>query len=568
MTFHEQMLDGFVKDRMAVACGRCGVTALWQDKEGLAYIKSLEDGHIQTDSFKNVYFVDKLSEKYLYTDSATGIKHKEYTYKISPVWETLKDRKDIYLVDKFEKCPCCGKSYDDTAVKIFGFWDELKSEYNIETLITPGSTSSSVITRGSDYAERDYRSAVSYNYPTKTAEAIYSECEKSPAAFSVISEEAVKELSVPEFIKKFIETEAVISALKERIKFLDYKLSPFVFYSNESLWEFYRNAFSNRIGIAIPLGEKRKELLNKLEMYNGAAFDPESVSISVQDAVEPKKPAPPVKPNQPELMKVTLFNKAKAAAENEKLMAEYNAALQIYINLASTFDERLATYEKDYAEYLEKHNAYLAVKEAEIAKARKAFEKEQNDPARAEKISVLENQLRELEKEFDLVPEKAMELTYKEEEREFFKAVREEMEQAKALLKKAYAARQYLKTCGVVHPKYANLVALSSIYEYYETGRTDTLTGPNGAYNLYEQDVKAEAIIESLHGIADKLEGIESAQYTILYTLQDMKENTEKLLTDIADNTARIAYNTAVTAHYTKLNSQLLDSVGMMIALK
>ena len=47
-----------------------------------------------------------------------------------------------------------------------------------------------------------------------------------------------------------------------------------------------------------------------------------------------------------------------------------------------------------------------------------------------------------------------------------------------------------------------------------------------------------------------------------------MKENTEKLLANIADNTARIAYNTAVTAHYTKLNSQLLNSVGMMIALK
>lgn len=571
MSFHEKVLSGFVTDHAVISCGYCGVTAIWQDAEGLNYIKSIEDGREDKSEFKAAYFIDELFKEYKYTD-AGGIKHNEYTYKISPVWSQLKDRKDIYLVDRLEKCPCCGKPYDDTAVQTNEMWSGLCNKLNIESQITPGYsfgyTPYYEIGRRAD----EYSRSVRWGAESENTRLVFNECEKNPSEYVVVSEDAVKEISVTDFIKIFIETEAVISSLKERIKYLDIKGSLFAIHSKEELTDIYREAFNKRIGFAIPIGERRKAVVSQFEALNSKApFNPESVdlsSLSVKDMPEPKKPATPVKPAEPVLQKANLFNKAKVEAENQKIMAQYNADLALYVNLASTYDDRLAKYEKDYAEYLEKHNAYIAAKSEAIAKAKAQFEADKNSPDKALKIAALEESLKEIEKEFEAVPEKALKLALPQGENEYFAAIAEEMEQAKALLKKAYGARSYLKGCGVVHPKYANLGALTSILEYYETGRTDSLTGPNGAYNLYEQALQAQTIINSLDNIANRLESVENAQYSILYTIQDMKENTEKLLTNIADNTARIAYNTAVTAHYTKLNSQLLNSVGMMIALK
>ena len=38
---------------------------------------------------------------------------------------------------------------------------------------------------------------------------------------------------------------------------------------------------------------------------------------------------------------------------------------------------------------------------------------------------------------------------------------------------------------NIIYPKYRNLPALTSIYEYYVTGRCEELSGPYGAYNFY-----------------------------------------------------------------------------------
>ncbi len=307
MSFHEKTLSGFVTDHAVVSCGYCGVTAIWQDAEGLNYIKSIEDGREDKSEYKSTYFIDELAKEYKYTD-AGGIKRNEYIYKISPVWASLKDRKDIYLVDRLEKCPCCGKPYDDTAVKNWPMWDNLREKFNIETQITPGHSSGYKpyyeIGRRAD----EYSRSIRWGEDSQKALAIYEECEKCPAEYEIVSEEASKTLSVTDFIKIFIETEAVISSCKERIKFLDIKGSHFALHSKEELTEIHREAFNKRIGLAIPLGEKRKALINELELLNGnAVFDPETVAISVSDAIEPKKPAVPVKPAEPVLQKASLF---------------------------------------------------------------------------------------------------------------------------------------------------------------------------------------------------------------------------------------------------------------------
>lgn len=71
----------------------------------------------------------------------------------------------------------------------------------------------------------------------------------------------------------------------------------------------------------------------------------------------------------------------------------------------------------------------------------------------------------------------------------------------------------------IVHPKYRNLVAMNQICEYIETGRCYELTGHDGAYNLYESELRANRIIAQLDKVNDNLELVKQNQYMIYTTL-------------------------------------------------
>jgi len=54
---------------------------------------------------------------------------------------------------------------------------------------------------------------------------------------------------------------------------------------------------------------------------------------------------------------------------------------------------------------------------------------------------------------------------------------------------------------NILHEKYRNITAVSSILDYLSTGRTGTLTRTGtdpGAYNIYEDDVRAGKIISAI----------------------------------------------------------------------
>ena len=73
--------------------------------------------------------------------------------------------------------------------------------------------------------------------------------------------------------------------------------------------------------------------------------------------------------------------------------------------------------------------------------------------------------------------------------------------QTKELLDKLYAK-------DVIYPKYRTLPALTSIYEYFVTGRCDSLAGANGAYNMYEDEVRKDTVISQLNTVIENLEQI------------------------------------------------------------
>ena len=110
-----------------------------------------------------------------------------------------------------------------------------------------------------------------------------------------------------------------------------------------------------------------------------------------------------------------------------------------------------------------------------------------------------------------------------------------------------------------IYNKYRNLPALTSIYEYFITGRCDELRGPHGAYNLYEDEVRKDTVISQLSQVIENLEQIKQNQYMLYNQVKIMRENTEIISREIATirgYTGSIMQLSAVNAYYSALTAR------------
>ena len=283
-------------------------------------------------------------------------------------------------------------------------------------------------------------------------------------------------------------------------------------------------------------------------------------------------PPQPIKPEEPTFVKPGLFNKKKVEAENEKRKADYQQLLR--------------NWEADcnrWAEEIER-----------LKQAQQTIEKNAEQEAKkaaADELLAVEEEVKAAE---SMLAEATAALAEKKTENE--RTLGEtpldiEVRKAEELLRRCVDARVQYERMNVIFPKYRNLVAYSTFYEYLETGRCTALSGPDGAYNLYESELRQNAIISQLSDILDSMEEIKANQYMVYSQLKQMNAGLDKLnhsmaqavtslqqigssvnsikdyTEHIAENSDIIAYNTAVTAHYTKLNAELTDSLGYLVAL-
>ena len=99
---------------------------------------------------------------------------------------------------------------------------------------------------------------------------------------------------------------------------------------------------------------------------------------------------------------------------------------------------------------------------------------------------------------------------------------------------------------NVIFPKYRNFVSITTINEYFLSGRCDKLEGPDGAYNLYEMELRQNIIIAQLSNIIDNLEQIRSNQYSLYEELQ--KSNCT--INEILSETRRMKETAKLTAYF------------------
>lgn len=101
----------------------------------------------------------------------------------------------------------------------------------------------------------------------------------------------------------------------------------------------------------------------------------------------------------------------------------------------------------------------------------------------------------------------------------------------------------------IIFPKYRNLVAITAINEYLMSGRCSQLEGPEGAYNLYEKELRQNIIISQLSSIIDNLEQIKSNQFSLYQELQKSNNTINEILSE----TKNINKTEKLTAYFSSV---------------
>lgn len=93
---------------------------------------------------------------------------------------------------------------------------------------------------------------------------------------------------------------------------------------------------------------------------------------------------------------------------------------------------------------------------------------------------------------------------------------------------------------NIIYPKYRGLVYVCSIYEYLKSGRCSELSGPYGAYNMLENDIKYSVVCEKMDRIVSNLEQIKANQSEIYYAICETNNQLSNLENSINKVTASI----------------------------
>lgn len=360
-----------------------------------------------------------------------------------------------------------------------------------------------------------------------------------------------------QYFKSLIQSERNINSLKIRIKAL------------------YKARIKNDAEVVLVNARPLIDMMKKIDADKIRFDQAEEAYRRCMDNVEACKsnsPTPvelpmPDRPTEPNYRKPGLFNKKKVLAENEAMELQYRADLLAFESECEKIQTEIERQNNQkQKEHLEK-----------IKKAEKAV---QDAKHKMEMLRVVPEKYKP-DAPVEICPEKVKQ-----------KMIADEIEQAETMLKTFCQLRKDLFNAGIIHGNYYQYADWLSLCEYLETGRCTTLEGANGAYNLYEQEKRSNIAINKLSGIERSLHRIERGQAVISGQLMSMNAtlnelnstmntacdaimdirtntgNMSKYMNQISNSTQMIAYNTAATAYYSKMNAELTNALGFMVALK
>ena len=121
----------------------------------------------------------------------------------------------------------------------------------------------------------------------------------------------------------------------------------------------------------------------------------------------------------------------------------------------------------------------------------------------------------------------------------------------------------------IVYPKYRNLCAISSFYEYLKSGRCACLEGHEGAYNIFENEIRLDRIVLQLDQVIKKLDEIKRNQFMLYEAVKNSQELSNEIireikgvkveLNNVQNQNSRIIDNTRITAYNSRITAQNTD---------
>lgn len=322
-------------------------------------------------------------------------------------------------------------------------------------------------------------------------------------------------------------------------------------------------AFDLKSPLLDNIKNKEKEIQYKVFLLNAAKAE---LQVLIDSPIMYEKTKKPSLPKEPIMQKSNIFNRKRIEAQNSQALQEYEQAMKKY-------KETMADNKKE-----DKKRKELAERE----KNTRITEYNEIIPLYEAEIEANQNELKILKKQKSNLPTHSMGIK---------QIIDSEIALVEESLKNTYKGRNNLYSYNIVFEKYRNIVALSTFYEYLMAGRCVSLEGINGAYNIYESEIRLDTIITQLDEINTKLDDIKQNQYMIYQTLcsiassvkalsSSMEQATRSLqsidtkatttneyLKNILNNSDVIAHNSVVSAYYAKKNAELTNALGFMVAL-
>lgn len=210
---------------------------------------------------------------------------------------------------------------------------------------------------------------------------------------------------------------------------------------------------------------------------------------------------------------------------------------------------------------------------------KRSAENARNEEIYNEELRRYENEVEKCEKEYQKNLRKYEEdCTRAEKDYQHQLSLFKDAQDAVSLLEKPLQetreSLEKLYQIGWIFPKYQNFVAICSFNEYFLTGRCSELTGPNGAYNLYESELRQNIIINKLDTIINRLDSIKNNQYLLYRELEKTNTLVSQVNSDVMgiysetiqiSNASHIAASCAETS---AKNTEALKYIALINAAK
>lgn len=306
--------------------------------------------------------------------------------------------------------------------------------------------------------------------------------------------------------------------------------------------------------------EKVNEEEEKLEKRIKEISDYSYASFGLSLLAFPQQPVPPVRPAEPVYEMPGIFNKKRVMERNSLLEQQYNDALRQYDVDSELYNSNIQAYQGECARISAINNNVaneLSMRKQALEMAARTENKTKVDQIKKEYCD--ENRISEV-----LVKQ----------------MLENELQLAKKTCKELLVAKERYYSPDIIFGKYRDFAPVATIYEYLKAGRCTTLEGPDGAYNLYESELRSNTIIAKLDVVIEKLEELKNTQYMLCNALEDINcslssidgkldkacwslENISNSTESIAQNSAVIAYNSETTAFYSKMTASI--SAAMLL---